>query len=100
MSSKVMMLEAEHHVEYICDEAAIAVIGEAAVAGRASASAFDRLVVEAEIEHGVHHARHRGARAGAHRDQQRIAWNRRNALPVSLPTWSSAFSTCAFNSFG
>jgi len=31
-----------------------------------------RGVVEAEIEHGVHHARHRGAAAGAHRHQQRI----------------------------
>ncbi len=65
------MVEAEHHVRIHGDEAAIAVIGEAAVA-RQFRQRLDGLVVEAEIEHGVHHARHRGAPAGAHRDQQRI----------------------------
>ena len=67
----MMMLEAEHHVGIHGDEAAIAVIGEAAIAGHFR-QRLDRLVVEAEIEHGIHHARHRGAAAGAHRDQQRI----------------------------
>jgi len=33
---------------------------------------LDGLVVEAEVEHGIHHARHRSACAGAHRHQQRI----------------------------
>ena len=66
-----MMLEAEHHVRIHGDEAAIAVIGEAAIAGEFG-ERFDGLVVEAEIEHGVHHARHRGAAAGADRHQQRI----------------------------
>ena len=66
-----MMLEAEHHVRIHRDEAAIAVIGEAAIAGEFG-ERLDRLVVEAEIEHGVHHARHRGAAAGADRDQKRI----------------------------
>ena len=65
------MLEAEHHIRIHGDEAAIAVIGEAAVAGQFG-ERFDGLVVEAEIEHGVHHARHRGAAAGTHRHQQRI----------------------------
>ena len=37
-----------------------------------SRQGFDRLVVETEIEHGVHHARHRRARARAHRHQQRV----------------------------
>ena len=68
---EMMMLEAEHHVRIHGDEAAIAVIGEAAIAGQFG-ERFDGLVVEAEIEHGVHHARHRGAAAGAHRHQQRI----------------------------
>ncbi len=68
---EMRVLEAEHHVRIHGDEAAIAVIGEAAVAGQFR-ERLDRLVVEAEIEHGVHHARHRGARAGAHGDQQRI----------------------------
>ena len=68
---EVMMLEAEHHVRIHGDEAAIAVIGEAAIA-RELRQRFHGLVVEAEIEHGVHHARHRGARAGAHGDEQRV----------------------------
>ncbi len=67
----MMMLEAEHHIRIHRDEAAIAVIGEAAVAGESS-QRFHRLVVEAEVEHGIHHARHRRARAGTDRHQQRI----------------------------
>ncbi len=35
--------------------------------------AFGGLVVEAEVEDGVHHAGHGGARARAHGDEQRIA---------------------------
>ncbi|MGY4335574.1 hypothetical protein ACVWW3_000480 [Bradyrhizobium sp. LM2.9] len=68
---EMMMLEAEHHVRIHGDEAAIAVIGEAAVA-RQFRQRFHGLVVEAEIEHGVHHARHRGAAAGANRNEQRV----------------------------
>ena len=68
---EVMMLEAEHHVGIHRDEAAVAVIGEAAVA-RLGRQRLDGHVVEAEVEHGVHHARHRGPAAGAHRHQQRI----------------------------
>ena len=66
-----LVIEAEHHVGIHLDEAAIGVVGEAPVA-RAPRQALDGLVVEAEIEHGVHHAGHRGARARAHRHQQRI----------------------------
>ncbi len=68
---EVRMLKAQHHVGVHGDEAAVAVVGEAAVAGQFG-QRLDRLVVEAEIEHGVHHARHRGTAAGAHRNQQRI----------------------------
>src|SRR6266581_4506130 len=68
---EVMMLEAKHHVRVHRDEAAVAVIGETAIAGHFG-QGFDRLVVETEIEHGIHHARHRGAAAGTHRNQQRI----------------------------
>ena len=67
----MLVADAEHDVGIHGDEAAIAVIGEAAVAGFLR-QRLDGLVVEAEIEHGIHHARHRGARAGAHRHQQRI----------------------------
>ena len=67
----MMMLEAEHDVRIHRDEAAIAVVGEAAVAGEIG-ERFHGLVVEAEIENGIHHARHRGPRAGSDRDQKRI----------------------------
>ena len=65
------MFEAEHHVRIHGDEAPVGIIGEAAVAG-IRRERLDGDVVEAEIEHGVHHAGHRGARARSHRDQQRV----------------------------
>ncbi len=68
---EVVMAEAEHHVGIHGDEAAIGVIGEALVAGFLG-ERLDGRVVEAEIEHRVHHAGHRRARAGTHRDQQRV----------------------------
>ncbi|MCY1172797.1 hypothetical protein D9M73_129410 [compost metagenome] len=66
-----IMIEFEHHVRIHLDEAAIAVPREARIAA-GGGEAFDRLVVEAEIEHRVHHAGHRRARAGADRDEQRV----------------------------
>ena len=68
---EMLVADAEHHVGIHGDEAPVAVIGKAPVAGFFR-QRLDRLVVEAEIEHGVHHARHGGARARAHRDQQRV----------------------------
>ena len=66
------------------DEAAIGVIGEALVAGL-----LDQPVqggfVEAQIEDGVHHARHRHGRTRAHRNQQRIV-----APPKLLPVFFSS----------
>ena len=52
-------------------QAPIAVPGEARIPGP-ERQALDGAVVEAEIEHGVHHAGHGEHRAGAHRYQQRI----------------------------
>ena len=68
---EVVVAEAEHHVGIHRDEATIGIVGEAWIA-RLARQRRDRLVVEAEVEHGVHHARHRRARARAHRDQERI----------------------------
>ena len=68
---EVVMLDVEHDVGIHLDEAAVGIVGEAPVAGLLR-QRLDGLVVEAEIEHRVHHARHRGARAGAHRHEQRI----------------------------
>jgi hypothetical protein len=66
-----IVVDAEHHVAIHLDEAAVGVVGKSAVP-RAACETFDRLVVKAEIEHRVHHARHRRARARAHRHEQRI----------------------------
>ncbi len=66
-----MMLDPQHDLPVHLDEAAVGIIGEALVAA-APRQALDRLVVEAEIEHRVHHAGHRGAGARADRDQQRV----------------------------
>ena len=66
-----IMIQLEHHVGIHLDEAAIAVPGETLVAGGIGQT-FHGFVVQTEIEHGVHHARHRGAGTGADRDQQRI----------------------------
>ena len=56
------MFEAEDDIGVHLDEAAIAVPGEARVA-RHGSQALDRRIVEAEVEDGVHHSRHRHARA-------------------------------------
>ena len=61
----------EHHAAEHLDEAAVGVVGEAGIVA-ALGQTFDRLVVEAEVEDGVHHAGHGELRAGADADQQRI----------------------------
>src|SRR6516225_4464633 len=66
-----MVLDAEHHLSVHLDEAAIAVVCETFVAAPTRQS-LDHSVVEPEVEHGVHHARHRNPRAGAHRDEERV----------------------------
>ena len=64
--------DAEDHVAEHRDESPIAVPRESFVA-RPGGEPLDRLVVEAEIEDRLHHARHRDARAGTHRDEQGTA---------------------------
>ena len=62
-------LHAHDHVAVHLDEAAVAIPGEAGiVAGLFQGD--DGLVVEAEVEDGVHHARHGIARAGTDGDQE------------------------------
>ncbi len=67
---ELVVIDAEHHVPVHLDEAAVGVPGEARLGRRGER--VDGLVVEAEIEHRVHHAGHGGARPGAHRDEQRL----------------------------
>ena len=67
---EMVVLDAEHDLPVHLQKAAIAVIGETIVTALLRQT-LHGLVVETEIEHGVHHAGHRGARSGTHRDQQR-----------------------------
>ena len=68
---EMVMLDAEHDLPVHLQKAAVAVIREALVA-TVFGETVDGVVVETEIEHGVHHARHRGARARAHRHKERL----------------------------
>ncbi len=62
-----MRLEAEHDIAVHLHETAIAVPGEALIAGLFDQAA-QGILIEADIEHGVHHARHAHTRAGTARD--------------------------------
>ena len=64
-------LEAEDDVAVHLDEAAVGVVDEALVAGLGD-QGRGRLVVEAEVEDGVHHARHGGPGAGADGDEEGV----------------------------
>ena len=68
---EIVVRHVEHDVRVHVDEAAIRIESKAPVA-RNPRQGLHGLIVEAEVKHGVHHARHRGARAGAHRQEQRI----------------------------
>ena len=59
---KLVVVDIHHHAAEHVDEAAIRVVGEARIA-RALRETFDSLVGEAEVENGVHHARHRNGGA-------------------------------------
>ncbi len=68
---ELLHLDVERDFAEHLDEAAIAVVGEALVAAfGGEAGGGD--VVQAEIEDGVHHARHGEFRAGANAEQQGI----------------------------
>ena len=55
---EIVAVDLEHHVRIHLNEAAVAVVGKALVAGGLR-QRHHRLVVETEIEHGIHHSRHR-----------------------------------------
>ena len=59
-----LMIKPHHDIRIHLDEAAVAVIGKAWIAG-VGRQRLDGFVIEAEVEDRVHHARHRCARAGA-----------------------------------
>jgi hypothetical protein len=60
-----------HHTAVHLDEAAVAVVCEAGIR-RALCEPLYSLVIQTEVQNRIHHARHRFACAGAHRQQQRV----------------------------
>ena len=68
---EVLLADLHHDVGEHLDEAAVAVPRPARVLGLLG-ERLDHGLVEAEVEDGVHHARHRRARAGADGDEQRV----------------------------
>ena len=66
-----LRLHVQHDVPVHLHETAVRVPCEARVAGFLGQS-FDGLVVQSEVQDRVHHARHRRARAGTDRYQQRV----------------------------
>ena len=54
---ELMMIDVEHDIRIHLDEAAIGIIGEALIAS-ARGDRVDGGVVQAQVQHGVHHARH------------------------------------------
>ncbi len=62
---------AEHYIAVHLYETAVAVVGETLVAGLLGQT-HNHLVVQAEVEDGVHHARHGSTRSGTHADKQRV----------------------------
>ena len=66
-----LLRDLEHDVAEHLDEAAVAVVREAAVA-RARLQAFDGLVVQPEVEDRVHHPGHGKLRAGADGNEQGV----------------------------
>ena len=65
---EIVVCHAEHHVAIHLNEAAITVIGKTGVSTDLREPG-NGLVVETEIEHRVHHARHRSATTRPNRQQ-------------------------------
>ena len=87
---EMFVRDAHHDIPEHVDEPAVGVIGEAHVAG-AAGQPFRNLVVHAQIQHGIHHARHRDRRAAAHGNKQRIIRIAQLGLHVGLETGNSFF---------
>ena len=69
---EVVVLHPENHVAEHLHQSAVCVPYEPLVAGQLD-QGRQCLVVQTEVQHGVHHARHGDRRTAAHRDQQRIS---------------------------
>ena len=92
-------VDGQHHVPEHRDEAAVAVPGEALVPGLLR-QPLHRLIVQAEVEDGVHHARHRTRAPRADRDQERVARGRRAACRRRPRAGQMRRATCGHSAGG
>jgi hypothetical protein len=67
-----LAVDVEHGLAEHLDEPAVGVPGEAVVAAGLLGQAVHGLVVQPDVEDGLHHAGHRELRAGADADEQRV----------------------------
>ena len=67
-----LALDAQHRAAEHVQQPPVGVVREAGVVA-ARRQTLDRLVVETDVEDGLHHPGHRGGRPRAHRHQQRVA---------------------------
>ena len=68
---KVALAHFHNHIGVHLDKPAVGIVGEAGVIGQLG-EGLHHLVVEAQVQDGVHHTGHRGPRAGTDRNQQRV----------------------------
>ena len=68
---ELLLFNVENHIAKHLNQAAVGVISEAGIIA-ASGQRFDCLIVEAQVENGVHHAGHGELGAGADRDEEGI----------------------------
>ena len=68
---KFMMIDSQNHIAIHLDKPAIRIPRKTRIT-RARLKAFNRLVIQPQIEHRIHHPRHRYARTRAHRHQKRV----------------------------
>ncbi len=67
----VQRLQAKDHIPIHGHETAIAVIGKTIIIGLRDQS-LHRFVIEPQVEHCIHHARHTDGRAGTHGQEERV----------------------------
>ena len=77
------LLHAEHHITVHLHEPAIAVPREALILGGRHKREH-RLIIQAEVQDGVHHAWHRIAGTGTHGHEQREAFRIAKLVPHDL----------------
>ena len=79
---KFMLGDFQHDAAEHLDEPPIGIPGKAWIVA-AARQRFHAFIIEAEIQDGIHHSRHRGRRARAHAHQQRI-FSGTEFLPLQL----------------